>query len=93
MHTKSGIADSFVSDVESLVEELMKNPEKPVEGKMAIYGVAQQIPDKSIVSDFTKLYIDSLTYTPKKPKKTKKLEKRESTIDQNESIDVTLINE
>jgi sphinganine-1-phosphate aldolase len=43
----------------------MKDPKKPVEGKMALYGTAQAIPDRSVVSDFTKLYLDSLYYTPK----------------------------
>src|SRR5690349_11163973 len=74
MHTKAGVADNFVNDIESIVSELMKTPEKPVEGKMALYGVAQAIPDRSIVGDFTKLFLDSLYFTPKKPKKLKKTE-------------------
>lgn len=96
MHTKSGIAENFINDVENIVAELMKNPEKPVEGKMALYGVAQAIPDRSIVGDFTRLFLDSLYFTPRKPKKLKKAEKTEKaekTMDQTESNDVTLINE
>lgn len=90
MHTKPGIAENFVNDVETAVRELMKNPEKPVEGKMALYGVAQSIPDRSIVGDFTRIFLDSLYFTPKKPKKLKKAEKIENTADINESNDVTL---
>lgn len=101
MHTKPGVADTFINDVETAVKELMKDPAKPVEGRMAIYGVAQGIPDRSVVGDFTKLYLDSLCFTPKKPKKVKKDStehegdgdnqgKRPS---QTESIDDTLVNE
>lgn len=35
MHTKNGLADKFLDDVKANVEELMKNPEKPVEGKVS----------------------------------------------------------
>lgn len=64
MHTQDGIADKFVNDVRSKVALVMKNPEKPVEGKMAIYGVAQAVPDREVIGDFTKCFIDSMYYTP-----------------------------
>lgn len=32
---------------------------------MAIYGVAQGISDRSLVSDITKYFIDSMYYLPK----------------------------
>ena len=64
VHTQNGVADSFLQDVRSKVALLMENPEKPVEGKMAIYGVAQSLPDRSIVADFTRCYLDSMFYTP-----------------------------
>lgn len=94
MHTRKGQADNFTNDVETICRELMKNPGKPVEGKMALYGVAQAIPDRSIVGDFTKLFLDSLYFTPRKPKKFMKVETSEKVGDnQTESNDVTLINE
>lgn len=101
MHTKPGVADNFINDIETIVKELMKDPTKPVEGRMAIYGVAQGIPDRSIVGDFTKLYLDSLCFTPKKPKKFKKqssanegdADNQAKRPSQTESIDVTLTNE
>lgn len=65
MHTKPGVAEKFIKDVEEIVFELMKDPKKPVEGKMALYGTAQNIPDRSIVEQFTKIYLDKLCYTPK----------------------------
>lgn len=95
MHTKNGIADNFVNDVEGIVGELMKSPKKPIEGKMALYGVAQAIPDRSIVGDFTRLFLDSLYFTPRKPKKLMMIENTKKTAENNqtESNDVTLINE
>lgn len=63
MHTQNGIADKFIADVRAKVALVMQNPEKPVEGKMAIYGVAQEVPDREIVGDFTKCFIDSMYYT------------------------------
>lgn len=65
LHTKTGVAEKFVKDVGEIVSELMKDPKKPVEGKMALYGTAQEIPDRSIVEEFTKIYLDKLCYTPK----------------------------
>lgn len=63
MHTQDGIADKFVNDVRSKVALVMENPEKPVEGKMAIYGVAQTVPDRELIGDFTRCFIDSMYYT------------------------------
>lgn len=34
MHTQPGVADRFINDVKREVTELLKNPEKPVEGKV-----------------------------------------------------------
>ncbi|XP_018579185.1 sphingosine-1-phosphate lyase [Anoplophora glabripennis] len=66
MHTQPGVADRFLNDVRDSLFEIMKNPSLPVEGKMAIYGVAQELPDRSIVGDFTKLFLDSTYYVPKR---------------------------
>ncbi|CAH1982781.1 unnamed protein product [Acanthoscelides obtectus] len=66
MHVAAGVADRFIEDVKSSVTEIMKDPSLPVEGKMAIYGAAQEIPDRSIVGDFTRLFLDTIYYVPKK---------------------------
>lgn len=34
MHTKNDMADKFIADIITKVAEMMKNPEKPVEGKV-----------------------------------------------------------
>ncbi|RZB39694.1 sphingosine-1-phosphate lyase [Asbolus verrucosus] len=65
VHTQQGVADKFLNDVQASLTEILKEPHIPVEGKMAIYGVAQSLPDRSIVTDFTRLFLDSMYYTPK----------------------------
>jgi sphinganine-1-phosphate aldolase len=65
VHTQQGVADKFLNDVQNSVAEILKEPDVPVEGKMAIYGVAQSLPDRSIVTEFTRLFLDSMYYTPK----------------------------
>ncbi|XP_034830192.1 sphingosine-1-phosphate lyase [Maniola hyperantus] len=64
-HTRSGLADRFIADVQAATKICLKEGSEPIQGKMAIYGVAQSIPDRSLVSDITKLFIDSMYYLPK----------------------------
>lgn len=66
MHTREGVAEAFVSDVRTELARLMLDPSRPTEGKMAVYGVAQSLPDRSLVGDFTRLYINSMYFTPRK---------------------------
>ncbi|XP_052740738.1 sphingosine-1-phosphate lyase [Bicyclus anynana] len=64
-HTQPGVADRFIADVQSATKVCLQEGSEPVQGKMAIYGVAQSIPDRSLVSDITKYFIDSMYYLPK----------------------------
>ncbi|KAF9798653.1 hypothetical protein SFRURICE_006983, partial [Spodoptera frugiperda] len=64
-HTQPGVADRFLQDMRDVARECLANSKEPVEGKMAIYGVAQEISDRSLVSDITKYFIDSMYYLPK----------------------------
>nr|CAD7596116.1 unnamed protein product [Timema genevievae] len=64
MHTMNGVADRFIADVEEEVAVIMKDPSKEVDGKLAMYGMSQKIPDRSIVGDFTRFFLDSMYYTP-----------------------------
>ncbi|XP_026484234.1 sphingosine-1-phosphate lyase [Vanessa tameamea] len=64
-HTQAGVAERFVADVRAATSACLKEGGEPVDGKMAIYGVAQGIPDRSLVSDITKYFIDSMYYLPK----------------------------
>jgi len=61
--TEAGVAERFVNDVETIAAELMKNPGQITSGAAAIYGTSQQIPDRSLVSEITALYLDKLYMT------------------------------
>ncbi|XP_068631006.1 sphingosine-1-phosphate lyase [Battus philenor] len=64
-HTQPGVAERFVADVKEVATICNSQAGEPVQGKMAIYGVAQEISDRSLVSDITKHFIDSMYYLPK----------------------------
>ncbi|KAK2566386.1 Sphingosine-1-phosphate lyase 1 [Acropora cervicornis] len=56
--TKKGVADSFVKDVRECCAKLMKDPQNNKEGMAAIYGMAQGIPDRSIVAEVACGFLD-----------------------------------
>lgn len=63
-HTQPGVADRFIRDLNSAVEEVKANPK--VEGGMApIYGMAATLPTRGLVSDLLKRYLDLLYKTPR----------------------------
>ncbi|CAH2070930.1 unnamed protein product, partial [Iphiclides podalirius] len=64
-HTQPGVAERFVADVRDATRTCRAHAGEPVQGKMAIYGVAQEISDRSLVSDITKHFIDSMYYLPR----------------------------
>ncbi|TDG50578.1 hypothetical protein AWZ03_002882 [Drosophila navojoa] len=66
MHTRPGVADKFLADLRTCTEEIMKDPGQPVVGKMALYGMAQSIPDRSVIGEVTRLFLHSMYYTPEK---------------------------
>ncbi|XP_075875220.1 sphingosine-1-phosphate lyase 1 isoform X1 [Nelusetta ayraudi] len=63
LHTQPGVADRFVRDVKEQVAIIMKNPKEKTTGKGAIYGMAQSIPDRSIVSEISWGFLDCLYST------------------------------
>jgi len=52
--------DQFCQDLNDVVNEVLENPKEEVSGSSAFYGVASKIPDRSIVSDFAKVFMDTL---------------------------------
>ncbi|XP_057297866.1 sphingosine-1-phosphate lyase 1-like [Hydractinia symbiolongicarpus] len=58
-HTKKGVADRFITDISKVAANLMKNPTQTAQGKGAIYGLSQQIPDRTIISDITTAFLDT----------------------------------
>lgn len=59
LHTKPGIADRFVKDIQNIATKLMKNPGQKANGKGAIYGMSQQIPDRSIIGEICTAFLDT----------------------------------
>nr|CAB3266030.1 sphingosine-1-phosphate lyase 1-like [Phallusia mammillata] len=59
-HTKPGVADRFLSDVNDAVNTIMQSPKSKPAGAGAIYGMAQSIPDRTIVSSIAHGFLDAL---------------------------------
>ncbi|XP_060710241.1 sphingosine-1-phosphate lyase 1 isoform X1 [Hemiscyllium ocellatum] len=67
LHTKNGVADQFVEDLRESVAEIMKNPDEKTTGRGAIYGMAQSIPDRTLVTEISHGFLDCL-YSTELPK-------------------------
>ncbi|XP_038638628.1 sphingosine-1-phosphate lyase 1 [Scyliorhinus canicula] len=63
LHTRNGMADQFVKDLGESVVEIMKNPAEKTTGRGAIYGMAQSIPDRSLVTEISHGFLDCLYST------------------------------
>ncbi|XP_030604357.1 sphingosine-1-phosphate lyase 1 isoform X2 [Archocentrus centrarchus] len=63
LHTQSGVADHFIRDVKEQVAIIMKNPKEKTTGMGAIYGMAQAIPDRSLVTEISRGFLDCLYNT------------------------------
>ncbi|XP_062436549.1 sphingosine-1-phosphate lyase 1 isoform X1 [Rhea pennata] len=63
LHTKPGVAEQFLKDVKDSVDEIMKDVNAKTTGMGAIYGMAQSIPDRSLVAEISQAYLDGLYST------------------------------
>ncbi|XP_017279775.1 sphingosine-1-phosphate lyase 1 isoform X2 [Kryptolebias marmoratus] len=63
LHTQPGVADRFIQDVREQVGIIMKNPKEKTTGMGAIYGMAQTIPDRSLVTEISRGFLDCLYST------------------------------
>ncbi|XP_021946459.1 sphingosine-1-phosphate lyase [Folsomia candida] len=61
--TAPGVADKFLKDIRDAVEVLMSDPDSETTGVAAIYGTSQTVSDRSIVSEITAIYLDTLYET------------------------------
>jgi len=61
-HTAPGIADNFLKDLASCVAIVAAQPDK-LSGRAAVYGMAQKIPDRSLVSELGASFLDALYST------------------------------
>ncbi|KAJ8023088.1 Sphingosine-1-phosphate lyase 1 [Holothuria leucospilota] len=55
-HTRE-VSNALIKDVRECVKEVMKDPGKKAEGAAALYGTAQSIPDRSIITDMARGYL------------------------------------
>ena len=60
LHTQSGVADKFINDVKEISADCLADPAACDKGSAAVYGMAQSLPDRSIVDQITRAYLDSL---------------------------------
>ncbi|XP_044159022.1 sphingosine-1-phosphate lyase 1 [Bufo gargarizans] len=67
LHTKPGVAQLFVKDVRDSLSVIMEDPGAKATGVGAIYGMAQTIPDRSMVSEISKAFLDCLYITELPP--------------------------
>ncbi|XP_023281589.1 sphingosine-1-phosphate lyase 1 isoform X2 [Seriola lalandi dorsalis] len=67
LHTQPGVADQFIRDVREQVAVILKNPKEKTTGMGAIYGMAQSIPDRSMVTEISRGFLDCL-YSTEVPK-------------------------
>ena len=54
------MADKFINDVKEITAACLADPEACDVGSAAVYGMAQSLPDRSIVDQITRAYLDSL---------------------------------
>lgn len=66
LHTHPGVADRFISDVREISEDILKNPPENAGGSAAMYGMAQSIPDRSLVGELAWCYLDAV-YSTEQP--------------------------
>lgn len=59
MHTRNGIAEQLLQDMREVAAELIASPSRKSEGQAAVYGMAQALPDRSMVGDIAKHYLDA----------------------------------
>ena len=55
------MAETFVSDLEEIVQELELNPSAASGEAAAIYGTAATVPDRTIIGDVISGFLDGLT--------------------------------
>uniref|UniRef100_A0A8C7MGD1 sphinganine-1-phosphate aldolase n=1 Tax=Oncorhynchus kisutch TaxID=8019 RepID=A0A8C7MGD1_ONCKI len=67
LHTHEGVAKQLISDIKEQVALILKNPNEKTTGMGAIYGMAQSIPDRSMVTEISRGFLDCL-YSTEEPK-------------------------
>lgn len=58
-HTYEGVADKLLSDTRECTKKILNAPKEKTTGSAAVYGMAAQIPDRSLVSELVWAYLDA----------------------------------
>lgn len=58
LHTPDDVSARFVRDLTSCTAEIMKTPRAKSTGNAAIYGMAAAVPDRTIVEDIARGFVD-----------------------------------
>ena len=58
MHTQDGVADLLLVDMKEIASKLVQYPKTKLTGQAAVYGMAAALPDRTLISDFAKEYLD-----------------------------------
>ena len=59
---RDGVIESFLADLETSVEQVRAEPGE-LTGRAAVYGMAQTIPDKSLVAELATGFLDIIYST------------------------------
>lgn len=59
MHTQAGVKEKFIDDLKAAVKEIMTQDDRQLGKKAQIYCSSQTVPDTSIISDITYLFLDA----------------------------------
>lgn len=60
MHVRPEVVEQLLADVRQLSEQLLNEPDKkpPADSQAAVYGLAQSVPDGSLLDEFAHHYLD-----------------------------------
>ncbi|KAL7058045.1 hypothetical protein AAHC03_016642 [Spirometra sp. Aus1] len=59
MHTREGVAEGFLADLEKAATTLLNSPKQSSSGMAAVYGMCQLIPDRSLVASVAASFLDA----------------------------------
>jgi len=59
-HTREGVIENFLSDLAEVTAPLFATPKVKATGGAAMYGMAQAVPDRTVIEDIVSTYIDTM---------------------------------
>jgi len=65
LHSKPGVAEKLLQDLELCVTELAQSPGGKTDEGAAVYGLSQTIPDRSVVGEIAATFIETILDTNK----------------------------